>query len=84
MSCTSSCKTQDHKTYGECLRAQSQRIGYCGIGGGDASVQKRWDRDIDAFKSAVKQGIHPKTSQRPDVDAAVRASNETGSAYRAW
>lgn len=82
--CATSCKTKNHKTFGECLRAQNIRVAYCGIGGGDATVQRQWDRDNEAFRSAVRQGIHPKTTNRRDVEDAVILSDATGVAHDGW
>lgn len=83
MACASSCKTKDHQTFGECVRAQGQMVAYCGIGGGDASTQKGWDKSLDQYREARRQGIQP-SSTRPDaVRRAVEISNQTGSAFQA-
>lgn len=81
MACASSCKTQDHESFGACIRAQGQMVAYCGIGNGDATVQKKWDRSLDRYRAARAEGIQP-SSTRPDaVRRAVEASDATGKAF---
>lgn len=83
MACRSGCPTQDHASWGECARAASLRIAYCGIGGGDATAQKKWDKELDSYKAARRQGIQPRTTKTRDVRAAVEVSNIVGSAFQA-
>lgn len=77
--CASSCRTNDHATWGACVRAQRINIGQI-----DVNVQRTFEAETDAFKAAVKQGIHPDTTKRADTDRAVKISNETGQAYVGW
>jgi len=82
--CSSACKTRDHATFGECMRAKSLRVAYCQSWKGlDATAQKKWDRDLAAYKGARSEGIQPATTKRHDVDNAVRISNEHGKAFQA-
>lgn len=83
MACRSGCPTQDHATWGECARAASLKIAYCGIGGGDATKQKQWDRELDSYKSARAQGIQPRSTKKRDIETAVQVSDLTGSAFQA-
>lgn len=83
MACRSGCPTQNHATWGECARAASLKIAYCGIGGGDATKQKHWDRELDSYKSARAQGIQPRSTKKRDIEAAVQVSDLTGSAFQA-
>lgn len=78
MACSSSCRTQDHATWGECVRDKGLRIGYCGQGGGDATKQKKLDADLQAYRDARRQGIQPKTTRIEDTRAAVEISNKVG------
>lgn len=57
------------------------KIAYCGIGGGDATGQKKWDQEISEYRSAVAQGIRPSTTKTKDIRAAVEMSNKTGVAF---
>lgn len=82
--CTSGCRTQDHESYGECLRAKTPRVAYCNSASGqDYTQQKKWDRDLAAYKSAREQGIQPASTRRQSVDAAVVASDKLGKAFQA-
>lgn len=84
MACTSGCATQDHGSYGECLRSKRPKVAYANMAGGmDATRQKNWDRDLDAYRDARRQGIQPSGTDRASVDRAIAISNETGTAYQA-
>lgn len=80
--CTSNCLTQDHSSWGECVRAKGLKVAYCRSASGmDYTAQKKWDNDLGAYASARKQGIQPNTTSRADVDRAIRISNDSGVAY---
>ena len=84
MACTSGCPTQDHESWGQCMRSKALRIGYANsAGGSDLSAQKRWDSDLDFYKNARAQGIQPAGTNRSQVERAVEISNITGTAYQA-
>ena len=81
--CTSSCKTQDHASYGECL--QSNIPMFSGVtpskSGYDQDKVKKDQKELDSYFAAVKQGIEPRSTRQPDIDAAVKLSNEQGKAF---
>lgn len=79
--CSSGCLTQDHKSWGECIRSKGLRVAYSGIGGQDATAQKKWDADLDAYRSAVAQGMQPETTRRKDVLQAEKFSDAVGLPY---
>lgn len=85
MACASSCKTQDHSSYGECLR--SKRVATTGLETTHPSFsttrQKNWDKELNAYESAVKQGIQPEGTTMPKIQKAIEVSDKTGVAYRA-
>lgn len=81
--CSTGCKTQDHDSFGACLRAKALKVAYCGIGGGDATQQKQWDSELSAYKDARRQGIQPQGTKRDQVERALAISDKTGSAYSA-
>lgn len=83
MACRTGCPTQDHVSWGECARAAKFRVAYCGIGGGDATAQKQWDGELAAYQTARSQGIQPRTTKKKDIEAAVKVSDMTGSAFQA-
>jgi len=41
------------------------------------------DRELDAYRSARKQGIQPRSTKMKDITLAVRASEEVGRAVKA-
>lgn len=84
MACSSSCRTQDHATWGECVRAKNLKTAYCqSWKGADATRQKKADRELEAYAAARKEGIQPQSTNRRHVEAAVKASDQAGQAYRA-
>lgn len=82
--CISACATRDHETWGECRRENGLRVAYCqSWKGRDATRQKRWDRGLENYRRARKQGIQPASTYSWDVDRAVRQSDKTGEAFKA-
>ena len=80
MACSSTCRTKDHPTYGACLRAKNLRTSALD---GDTSVaQKAADKSLDDYAKARSYGIQPKSTRTQDVQAAVRISEHTGSAFK--
>lgn len=76
MACTSGCPTQDHSSYGECLRSKGARV--AGVNGQDRTAQKKWDSELDAYRAARMEGLQPATTQRKDIDHARRAADIVG------
>ena len=83
MACRSGCPTQDHANWGECARAANFRVAYCGVGGGDATEQKKWDKNLDMYRAARAQGIQPTGTSPRKVMAAIKQSEKTGTAFKA-
>lgn len=84
MSCSTGCATQDHATFGECLRAKNMHTAYMAEWkGSDATLQKKADKNLDLYERARSQGIQPKSTSARDVNRAVRISDHTGEAFRA-
>jgi len=82
--CSSNCLTQDHKSWGECVRAKGLKIAFCGSAtnpGNDLTAEKKWTKELDAYASARKQGIQPASTKMKDIEKAVRLSDEKGVAY---
>jgi hypothetical protein len=58
------------------------------LGTGDAGrpesmSQKKWNKELDAYSAARKQGIQPGGTTMKAVQAAVDASNKAGKAFNA-
>ncbi|PVU81306.1 hypothetical protein DDP54_15495 (plasmid) [Cellulomonas sp. WB94] len=73
--CTSSCRTRDHESFGECVR--SKRVNAMWLGGEQPSAtdQKRFDRTNQEFRQAVKDGLNPTSVS----DRAIHAAYEQAS-----
>lgn len=66
------------ETFGSFLRAKNLHVG----APGEAKAGLRaWDAHMDAYASAVRQGIEPDSTNPVDVTRAVRESDRTGVAY---
>jgi len=81
--CTSSCKTKDHNSYGECLRSNTPM--FVGVSptrtGWDQDKVKKDEREIQSYWDATRQGIEPRSTRKKDIDAAVKLSNDAGKAF---
>lgn len=78
--CSAACVTRDHRTFGECMRAKSIRLT---PNLSDTKRQKDWDKELDNYESAVRQGVQPRGTKQPLIDEAMKASEATGVAYQA-
>jgi hypothetical protein len=82
--CSATCKTKEHETFGECLRAKNLKTAYMADWkGSDATAQKKADKNLDEYAKARSYGIQPKSTRPSDVQVAVRASDKTGTAFKA-
>jgi hypothetical protein len=71
--CRSGCKTQDHKSWGECARSANIATQWLGGAGISYSDEKEfWAIDHD-YREALDNGVDPGGFERADVDAALRA-----------
>lgn len=53
------------------------------VTGWDMNQVKRDNKELDSYYAATRQGIEPISTKQKDIDAAVKFSNETGSAFDA-
>lgn len=82
--CSSGCPTQDHATYGECLKSKNMKVGWANSANNvDRTADKQWESRLGEYYSARKQGIMPQSTKLRDIRQAVEISNETGKAFRA-
>ena len=81
--CTSSCKTKDHASYGDCLRSNTPM--FVGVNptktGWDQDKVKKDEKEIQSYWDATRQGIEPRSTRKKDIDAAVKLSNDAGKAF---
>lgn len=76
--CREGCKTKDHATWGECLRAANIHVEAV-----DQGVKRRHEGELEAYRNARLQGIQPAGTRLHQVEAAVKASDRLGRAYDA-
>lgn len=78
MACAASCKTQNHPTYGACLR--SKGLSVMGLESTNPSftreAQRKWDSELDSYAAARKEGLQPEGTSMKQVDAAKRAADK--------
>jgi hypothetical protein len=80
--CRQGCRTQDHDSWGECLRAAEVRTYHVAVSKGfDATAQKKWDRELEGFRQASAEGIRPDGTKWSKIDKARRLSDKVGAAY---
>lgn len=79
MACASTCATQDHESYGACIRSKGIQIGDLM----NTQIQKAGSKNLDEYAKARKYGIQPKSTRPADVRAAVEISEKTGKAFQA-
>lgn len=71
-------------TFGECLRRKGIRIGYCqSAKGHDYSRQRAWDRELDLYRDARRQGIQPGGTSTVASEFAIAMSEKSGEAFNA-
>lgn len=75
--CSSSCPTKDHQSFGECLRSKNLQLSPA-VSDSYGSRQKAWDRELDNYESAVRQGLEPAGTKQHHVDAAIREAEANG------
>lgn len=84
MACSSSCPSQDHASWGECVRSKNLKTAYAAEWkGADATRQKKADKNLDAYANARKYGIQPKSTRAADVQRAIQISDKTGQPFQA-
>lgn len=79
MACSSTCPTQDHATYGACMRAKNITVADVNY----TAANKKQRTELSAYEAARSQGIQPESTRKHHIDRAVQISDKTGTAYRA-
>jgi hypothetical protein len=69
--CSAACLTKDHRTFGECMRSKNLKVSPA-VNDTYATRQKAWDRELDGFESATRQGLNPTGTKQHHVDAAFK------------
>lgn len=82
MTCRAGCKTKDHETYAECLQDAGIRTYLVRASmNEDGTAQKKWDRELESYRLARKEGIRPDGTTTRKIDEAKRLSDTAGAAY---
>lgn len=76
MACTSGCPTQDCESYAACLKRKNVSTQWLGGTGPSQSEQKRWDRENQAYRSAVKDGLKPRSVSFGAVNKAYEEASK--------
>lgn len=73
--CSAGCRTKDHATYAECLRAKD--VGSMWLGGtkASASEQKRFSRANEMYRQAKREGLQPAAVSENAVNAAYEKAS---------
>lgn len=85
MACTSGCPTQDHRSYGACLRSKGiATTGLESTGPGFTKErEKQWDAELNLYADARKQGIQPAGTDMKSIRAALDKSDAMQAPYDA-
>lgn len=82
MTCSNGCPTQDHGSYGECMRSKRQMVGFARSAyGADKTRDKLHERELTLYRELRAQGIQPDGTGMAKLKFAERMSAETGMAY---
>jgi len=81
MACRSGCPTQDHGSWGDCLRASNIHMNAGDAKSGLQQTKKQTDKELALYRAARKQGIQPESTRTKDIQSAIEISNKTGVAY---
>lgn len=69
--CSTGCPSQDHKSWGECLRSKSLQLSPA-VNDQYATRQSAWDKELDNYESATRQGLSPAGTKQHHIDAAIK------------
>ena len=79
MPCSSSCPTQDHQSWGACVR--SKRLQIADV---DARIYNgSQTAAVNSYVKAREAGLQPEGISKPAVEKAWRETERTGVPYRA-
>lgn len=82
MACSSTCPTQDHESFGACLRSKGVgAIGYRESLGRTSEASRTTQTELDLYASAVRQGIQPASTKLQAVQDALIISDQVEAGY---
>lgn len=74
MACSTACSTQDHRSWGECVRSKGLQLSPA-VNDQYGTRQRAWDRELDNYQSAVRQGLEPAGTKQRHIDAAFKEAD---------
>lgn len=73
MSCRTGCKSKRCGSYAECLRTATLRVAYTNSANGyDYTKQKKWDGELDRFRTMEAAGLNPLGTTHREMDRTER------------
>lgn len=66
--CRTGCKTNDHKSWGECARAAN----FHNAGVAQRNEYKAYDKELSDYAYARSIGLQPSTTRKADIDKTLR------------
>jgi len=83
MACRTGCPTQDHGSWGDCLRASNLELSTGDANNKKGMSEKKWNAELQAYRDAKAQGIQPAGTSMAKIREAVEVSNKVGKAFDA-
>lgn len=74
--CSSACLTRDHRSWGECVRSKGLQVSPA-VNDAYGTRQRAWDKELDSYESATRQGLNPAGTKQHHVDAAMKAAESS-------
>jgi len=66
------------------MRSKGVRTLYANsVKGFDATKEKNWNKELDAYESALRQGVQPEGTSKAKIERAMQISEATGVAFDA-
>ena len=82
MACSTGCPSQNHRSWGECVRSKRQMVGFAREAyGADKTRDNLWNKELDTYAALRRQGIQPDGTGMAKLEFAQRMSEEHGMAY---
>lgn len=84
MACRTGCPTQDHDSWGDCLRASNIQMSTGDANGelvNNGWTNKKWDSELKLYREARAQGIQPEGTSTSKIRKAMDVSDKTGHAF---
>jgi hypothetical protein len=82
VACSTNCPTQDHESYGACLRGKNIQIDRLSLqvnvtGGRSAQAQEvSKNASLDRYRQMRESGLHPLSPLKRDLDATERSLSD--------